>query len=89
MITDFLLKSFIAILRFIASPMMVWPDAALDPSYASAAAIVVADFREVAYIFPLVYYALRGGFEAMVAFEFLYGLYKVIMWGIKKIPFIN
>lgn len=89
MITDFILKSLIAILEFIATPITNLPNASLDPSYATGAAISVADLREVSYIFPFLYYALVGGMLAVVAFEFLFGLYKIIMWGIKKIPFIN
>jgi len=89
MITDFILKGLIAILSFIATPIVQLPDAALDPSYATAAATVVADFKEVSFIIPATYYALLGGLVAMVGFEFLYGLYKIIMWGIKKVPFIN
>jgi len=89
MITDFLFKSFIAILRFIATPIMGWPDAAFDPTYATSLATAVADFKQLAYAFPFVFYAIMLGLIALVGFEFLLGGYKIIMWGIKKIPFIN
>lgn len=89
MITSFLLKALVAILAFIATPITNLPDAAFPYSYISALGTAVANFRTLTYVVPLTYYAILGGLLGIVGFEFLYGLYKIIMWGIKKIPFIN
>lgn len=89
MITSFLLKAFVAILNFIATPLLFLSDVSFDPSIGVAAATATANIKGVLDIVPyteatLIFCLTTVGLTEAALFS-----YQIIMWGIKKIPTIN
>lgn len=89
MISDFFLQAFVQLIGFIASPLLFFNDVVADPALGAALGGYLADIKALAATLPLTVYGLLGAFAALLFTEFALFTYKVIMWGIRKIPGIG
>lgn len=86
MISDFFLGAFIQIIGFITRPLQSQPDVSLPTQFTTTLTAQVGNVKAVGSVLPFASGTLLTFFALLVFTEFVLFVYKVIMWGIKRVP---
>jgi len=87
MITNAIIQIFFFIVYGVTSPLRLFANVTLDNNFLASVTTASTYISSVNTLLPVT--TLLTIFGLFLAFEAIYFTYKLIMWLIKKIPFIN
>ncbi len=89
MIPDIFIGIFHTLLALIIKAVSQWGDVALDNNLTTSIVSFKGYISSLAVVFPYTILTMFGIIAFDLAFEAIWGAYKLIRWAYQKIPFVK